>query len=144
VRVPNIVVPKVTLAELNSEQSVNRHEAVLFQINFGGRQENDWRSMCLLLFAENQRLKEQFERRRILAEVLLLPLLPITLLSLFSFHVAVPLAIGWVVIACCVYVVSLVAENRNLPEAGRIRGVLVSVLEDFDIRLQRFVSRLRD
>jgi hypothetical protein len=35
--VSNIVVPKVTLAELNSEQSVVRHENVLFQINIGRR-----------------------------------------------------------------------------------------------------------
>ena len=130
---PNIVVPTVTLAELNSEQSVVRNEIVLFQINIGARN-GDLRSMCLLLFAEHQQLKQRLEeqekannslnRRNIRVEVLLALLLPITLLSLLSFHIAVPLAIGWSVIACCVYVASLLqfTDKPSLKENAPMRG----------------------
>jgi len=151
----NIVVPKVTLAELNSEQSVVRNEIVLFQINVGARKD-DLRSMCLLLFAENQRLrgrleeqeqiKKSLKRSNIRVEALFALLLPITLLSLLSFHVAVPLAIGWSVIACCVYVASLLqfTDRPSLKENARMPRVLLRALGGFRIRLQRIIAGLGD
>jgi hypothetical protein len=95
---------------------------------------------------EQEKISSSLKRRNIRAEVLLALLLPITLLSLLSFHVAVPLAIGWAVIACCVYVASLLhfTDSRSLRENERMRGALLRALEDFDIRLQRLISGLRD
>jgi hypothetical protein len=94
---------------------------------------------------EQKRISDRWEYRAKRAEWLLAAVLFISAVYLFSHRVGLLLAIVWLAITCLVYVPRLLplTDGGKGHTNGRMRAVVSGILEHFENRLQRVISRLR-